>query len=148
MDPNSTFELAKTLFAGISAAAAAAQAWYKHRDSKRAAATFDKTYEQVISSNEAASAATELVAIIPEDVIRDLEGRADNCWTGYRKVLGGDYLPDEVEHATDAVQGCVCRELRRIDKLNGSIPPRWKGQWQQYKCVTREQAAPVAVAGA
>jgi len=112
MDPSVAFELAKALFAGISAAAAAVQAWYKYRDAKRAAATFDAEYSAALESKEASDAAHELVTIIPPEVIKDLEARADRCWTGYREVLDGDYLPDEVEHATDAVQGCVCRGWR------------------------------------
>ncbi|HSS79315.1 MAG TPA: hypothetical protein VLV54_21520 [Thermoanaerobaculia bacterium] len=140
MDPTIAFELAKALFAGISAAAAAVQVWYKSRDSKEAAATFDAVHDKVLASPETAAAAEQLVAIIPEEVIEDLETRADNCWTGYRRVLGGDFLPDEIDHATDAVQGCVCRELGRISKLNGSIPSRWKGQWERYSCATRGQA--------
>jgi hypothetical protein len=146
MDPSTAFEIAKTLFAGISAAAAAVQAWYRYRDAKLAAATFDTTYQQTLVSPETAAAADELAAIIPQEVIKDLEGRADQCWTGYRNVLGGDYLPDEVDKATESVQGCVCRELGRLYKLNASIPPRWQGQWKQYRCAERGQAK-VAVAG-
>lgn len=56
------------------------------------------------------------------------------CWTGYRQVLGGNYLPTEVDAATDAVQRCVCRELNRIKQLNGNITERWKGQWEQFQC--------------
>lgn len=147
MEPTIAFELAKALFAGISAASAAVQAWYRHRDARRAAATFDETYDSALASPEAAAAAEELIAVIPEQVIKDLEARADNCWTGYRRVLGGDYLPNEIDHATDAVQGCVCRELWRINKLNGSIPTRWKGQWERYDCATRGQVKAM-VAGA
>jgi hypothetical protein len=148
MDANTALELARTFFAGISAAAAAVQVWYRYRDAKEAAATFDGTYHDTLASPEATDAAKELVAIIPEDVIKDLETRADHCWTGYRKVLGGDFLPDEIDQATEAVQSCVCRELRRINRLSGLIPDRWKGQWQQYNCAARGQGAKSATAGA
>jgi len=128
------FDLANALFAGISAVAAAVEAWISYRDRNKAAQAFDVTYRQTLSSPEAAAAAKELVSIIPEEVIKDLEARADTCWTGYRNVLGGPYLPDEVDKATVSVQACVCRELGRIHELNGSIPPRWQGQWDRYKC--------------
>ena len=147
MDATIAFELAKALFAGISAAAAAVQAWYRHRDAEQAASTFDSVHALALAAPDTAAAAEQLLTVIPEAVIKDLEARADRCWTGYRRVLGGDYLPDEVDRATDAVQGCVCRELWRINKLNGSIPSRWKGQWEQYDCATRGQAK-VAFAGA
>jgi hypothetical protein len=130
------FDLASTLFAGISAVAAAVEAWISYRDRNRAARAFDLVYRDTLSSPEAADAAKELESIIPEEVIKDLESRADGCWTGYRKVLGGPYLPDEVDKATVSVQACVCRELGRIYELNGSIPPRWQGQWDRYKCAS------------
>ena len=139
------FELAKTLFAGITAAAAAVQAWQRLRDAKAAAREFDRAFGASRASREAATAATELVAIIPQDVIRELEARADGCWTSYRKVLGGEYLPDEIDHATESVQSCVCRELSRIEKLTGSIPSRWRDQWRQYECITRVVRKPSPV---
>jgi len=148
MDQSTAFELAKTLFAGISAAGTAVQTWLRLRDPARAAAEFDTTFDRSFASSETAAAASELVAIIPPEVIKELEARADKCWTGYRKVLGGDFLPDEVDHATASVQGCVCRELRRIKDLNGTIPSRWEGQWQKYDCATRGQAKSTASAGA
>ena len=138
-----SFELANVLFSGISAVASAIQVWEFTQDKVKAGLAFDDTYKKTLASPESHEAAKQLVAIIPPDVIKDLEGRADTCWTGYRKVLGGDYLPDEVEKATDSVKGCVCRELRRIDDLNGSIPDRWKGQWNRFKCVERAKGAPV-----
>lgn len=131
------FELANTLFAGINAVAAAVQVWVTYRDHYKAAEAFDVTFKRTLDSPEARAAAKELVAIIPEEVINDLEVRADKCWTGYRKVLGGNYLPDEVDEATDSVQACVCRELKRIHKLNGTIPPRWQGQWDRFECWER-----------
>lgn len=139
MDPV-TLEIARTLFAGISAVAAAIQVWYRSRDKRKAAAEFDARYEKTLVSPEAKDAATELVAIIPEDVIADLEKRADSCWTGFRNVLDDlEYLPEQVDKATEAVQACVCRELGRIQKLNGSIPPRWLPQWQRYDCEGRSR---------
>ena len=102
------FEIARVLFAGMSAVATAAQAWRKHREAKLAAAAFDTTYHKTLASPEATAAAEELAAIIPADVIKDLEARAEQCWTGYRDVLGGDYLPNEVDKATGSVQ---CRAL-------------------------------------
>jgi len=50
-------------------------------------------------------------------------------------------LADEIDEATESVQCCVCRELGRIYKLNGSIPPRWMPQWEKYECGTRVQTA-------
>lgn len=133
-------ELALALFAGISAVADAIHIWQSTRDKPRAARAFDETYEKTLHAPESQKAAEQLVAIIPTDVIKELEERADSCWTSYRKVLGGEYLPDEVDNATASVQACVCRELQRINKLNGRIPNRWNGQWEQFKCAERSRS--------
>ena len=128
-------ELAALLFAGISAAMASIQAWQNTRNKQAAAAEFDATFERTKDSDEAKAAAKELVGVAPPEVVSDLEARADECWTGYRKVLGGDYLPYEVDKATRSVQACVCRELGRIYELTGgAIPDRWQGEWDTYKC--------------
>ena len=133
-DSLSALEIAKILFAGISAAAAAIGVWRRRRDKKDAAATFDETFAAERDSLRARRAAEELVELIPRDVIDLLESRADLCWTGYRAVLEGNYLPDEIDRATDAVRGCVCHELRRIRTLTGKIPNRWRDQWERFKC--------------
>ena len=141
MDP---LEIAKILYAGISAVAAAIRVWRRSSDKRvavpKAAAQFDEVYQATLASPEAIAAATELVAIIPEDVLRDLENRAQACWTLFRKALDPrEYLPDEIDNATEGVQACVCRELSRIRKLNGSIPDKWLPQWQRYDCENREK---------
>ena len=136
-DPSAFVESAKTLFSGISAAAAAIGVWQRYRDTERAAKTFDEEFAIAKASPEARRAAEQLVEIIPHKVVEDLEKRADKCWTGYRRVLGGGFLPDEVDDATDAVKQCVCRELGRIYDLNGDIPDRWRSQWDRYKCADR-----------
>jgi len=144
MDP---LEIAKILYAGISAVAAAIRVWRRSSDKRiavpKAAAQFDEVYKTTLASPEAIVAATELVAIIPEDVLRDLENRAQTCWTWFRNALDPrEYLPDEIDNATEAVQACVCRELRRIHKLNGSIPDKWLPQWRRYDCEGRENMNP------
>ena len=92
---------------------AAINVWINTRDRSAAAAEFDKTLDQVRYSVVSDEAARDILSIIPGDVVADLEARADQCWTGYRQVLGGRYLPTEVDSATISVQACVCRELSR-----------------------------------
>ena len=138
MAENLFIEFAKLFFSGISAAAAAIGVWQKTRDNRKAADTFDQVFEEIKDSGEAEEAAEQLVKIIPGEVIKDLEARADKCWSGYRDVLDGDYLPIEIDQATVAVQACVCRELSRIKVLNGHIPERWTAQWDTYSCENRK----------
>ena len=92
---------------------AAINVWINTRDRSAAAAEFDKTLDQVRYSVVSDEAARDILSIIPGDVVADLEARADQCWTGYRQVLGGRYLPTEVDSATISLQACVCRELSR-----------------------------------
>ena len=113
---------------------AAINVWINTRDRSAAAAEFDKTLDQVRYSVVSDEAARDILSIIPGDVVVDLEARADQCWTGYRQVLGGGYLPTEVDSATISVQACVCRELSRIFVLSGTIPGRWHAQWDRYEC--------------
>jgi hypothetical protein len=134
MDFSAALEIAKTLFAGISAGGAAIDLWQRNRDKQKAAEAFDQTYTATRDSKQGEAAARDLADVIPPEVLTDLEARADLCWTGYRTVLGGKYLPDEVDRATDAVKACVCRELWRIHALNGTIPDLWKPQWHLYDC--------------
>ena len=128
-------EVAVLLFAGISAVMASIQVWQRTRDSSAAAQEFDREFNRAQYAPETLAAAEELLSIAPTEVIEDLENRADECWVGYRKVLGGDYLPEEIDKASDSVKHCVCRELWRIHKINGGrIPFRWKKQWDAYAC--------------
>lgn len=136
-------EIAALLFAGVSAAAAAMEIWKKTRDQVAAAKMFDATIETMRADPDTMKAAKELTGIAPPEIIKSLERRADKCWTAYRDVLGGQYLPGEVDDATNAVQACVCRELRRVHSLNaGKIPKRWKGQWKAYACEQKKKGAP------
>jgi hypothetical protein len=136
VDPLSMMEIAKLLFSGISAASAAIGVWQRERDRKAAAKAFDEALEEQRVSNESTLAGQELAALLPPDILRQLEGRAEACWNKYRKVLGDDkeFLPDEIDNATEAVKACICRELKRIRSLNGNIPDRWKKHWKQYAC--------------
>ena len=128
-------EVAALLFAGISAVMASIQVWRKSRDSSAAAQEFDREFDRAKDAPETLAAAEELLSIAPREVIEDLEERADECWNGYRKVLSGDYLPNEIDKASDSVKACVCRELWRIHKINGGkIPDRWEKQWDAYDC--------------
>ena len=133
-DPHSAFEAARLLFSGISAVGAAIGIWRGRRNQEEASKAFDEALAKTRDSAEAEQAAAELVNVMPEDVLKMMESRAELCWVGYKTVVDGKFLPDEIDRATDAVRACVCRELRRIYKLNGQIPPRWIPQWEKYGC--------------
>ena len=131
---NMWIEIAKTFFAGVSATASAFTSWHSYRNGKKAAEAFDESYNYHRTSEEGQLAAEQILKMVPPEVLKDLESRAARCWVGYRKTLDGGFLPDEIDEATEAVKQCVCRELRRIKSLTGTIPDRWKDQWYLYKC--------------
>jgi len=133
----SPLELAKLLFSGVSAVSAAINIWKSTRNRQAAAQTFDATFAEVQRSPAATAAAQQLMQVAPPEIVGVLEGRAEKCWTGYRDVLIGEFLPEEIDNATAAVQACVCRELNRIVKINGFIPDRWRPQYDQYGCSKR-----------
>ena len=46
-----------------------------------------------------------------------------------------DYLPGEIDDATEALKKCVCRELHRLQEVNGNIPHGiLRNYWNQYRC--------------
>jgi hypothetical protein len=129
--------LARSLFSGVCAVAAGVAAWRATRSPAEAAVLFDKTMEHLKTSQDANLAAVQLSQLVPFEVIHSLELRAAKCWTGYRQVLDGNYLPQAIDEATESVQACVCQELGRIYALSGHMPDRWAAQWDLYKCKAR-----------
>lgn len=112
-----------TLFvSGVSAVLQAVQTWIQFRDSKRAAKEFELKYNSSLSDPTIINQANRLITIVPVDVLNQMLSRARKCWEKYNEVLKGQFLPAEVDDATEAVKHCICRELRRIEELNGFIP--------------------------
>lgn len=85
--------------------------------------------------------ASRLSFLIPEDIIRNILERLEKCWERYSNILKDDknYLPEEIDNATDAVIACICRELQRFYKLNKSIPAGiLREYWEKYACLSGE----------
>ena len=122
----------EVVIAGISATMQAIQTWIQFRDRKRAV----EPLKRIEVTPAIADEAQRLQSVVPMEVLVKLRERAERCWTKYTSTLDDDsYLPDEIDKATHAVRQCICRELRRIYKLNGSIPPgKLLDYWKQYQC--------------
>lgn len=62
--------------------------------------------------------------------------RVKRCFDKYAMVLkDNDYLPGEIDDATEALKKCVCRELHRLQEVNGNIPHGiLRNYWNQYRC--------------
>lgn len=126
------------IVSGISAVLQAVQTWMAYRDSQRAADTFSDVMARGTSDPRLAHAATQLVTLAPSEVVSALGARVQFCWDRYLDILGappGSFLPPEIDDATEAVKACVCRELKRLKSVNGSLPPgQFTQWWNQYKC--------------
>ena len=76
-----------------------------------------------------------LLSFVPESLISTMTDRVHTCYKRYEMVLDDDqYLPAEIDSATDALIKCVCRELNRIVKINGGLPNTLNEHWEKYHC--------------
>jgi hypothetical protein len=121
------------IISGISAAMQAIQTWLQFRDRHRAAEPLDHIEER---ASEFQAEGTQLQQLVPTDILFTLQERAEACWSKYKNVLKDtQYLPDEIDDATEAVKACICRELNRLISVNGSIPPgTLRNCYDQYRC--------------
>jgi hypothetical protein len=126
------------IVSGIAAVLQAAQTWIAVRDTRRAANAFEATFSRAASSPALLNAATQLATLAPPHVVAALGNRVQACWTKYVDILNapsGSYLPQDIDDATEAVKACVCRELRRLRSVNGTLPPgQLSDWWSQYQC--------------
>jgi type I restriction enzyme, R subunit len=124
----------------------ALKTWFDIGDKKEARRQAKKILEQqsvekTESLPEIIEEGQRLLSVVPEDILRSFQERTEKCWSRYSHVLGSaEYLPDEVDEATQAVIACVCRELNRLFEVNKSIPEgTLKKYWETYSCFTKRQ---------
>lgn len=124
------------IIAAITATMDAIELWRKFRNKEGA----QKAISQVESLRETEhiqEEARKLKVLIRPDILDTMENRVQTCMDRYKKILESDedYLPEEIDKATDALLSCVCRELKRIQKVNGSLPDGiLQDYWKQYRC--------------
>jgi len=126
---------AEVLISTISAAMQAIELWLTLRDRKKASAAIEQA-ASIRQLPQVIEEARNLAMLIPSDILDTLSNRVDQCFKKYKVVLtDGQYLPAEIDEATEAVKACICRELRRIKSINGGIPIGVLNEyWNQYKC--------------
>lgn len=124
------------VIAAISAVSEAIQAWVSFKDRRRTADVLEKSAEIARSSPTVQKEAEVLSTLIPSDVFATMTQRVHRCWERYHDVVRseGDYLPEEIDEANQAVQRCICRELKRIHDLNGYIPEGILKKWWDAYC--------------
>lgn len=124
------------IIAAISASMQAVDLWRSFRNKSTAKEALEQT-ENLQKLPSIQKEATQLGMLIRPDILESLERRIETCQDRYKKVLDAekDYLPEEVDKATDALLQCICRELRRIEKINGEIPKGvLQDYWNKYNC--------------
>lgn len=121
--------------ATISAGMQAIDLWLNLRDRYKAQ-TAMRRISDIQYTDENRMESQNLVHLLPSDLLVTFSERVNRCFINYKDVLDDEqYLPKEIDDATEAVKKCVCRELRRLKKLNGSIPNGLLMRyWNQYKC--------------
>lgn len=122
------------IISAISAGLQAIQTWIAYRDLRKTRDALESEVASAATSDEIRQQAEVLGELIPAEVLVLMTTRVDLCWTRFKEVVGtGGYLPAEVDEAVDAAKKCICRELRRINQLNGSLPPgKLQEWWNQY----------------
>jgi hypothetical protein len=86
-----------------------------------------------------------LKQVIPDSVAKEIAKRVAKCWWRYQKLLEGDYLPEEVEQGTEQLKNCICKEVLRLQDLNGGELPEsdeiLHAYMFKYRC--QERLSPV-----
>lgn len=141
MNPNQNpMETAAFVVALVRGTMQAIDFWQNQRDRSKAVQAM-KSVEEVATQPEAIRQGQALLNLAPQSTIDLLNQRIKTCQSRYDKVLADDqgYLPDEVDAATEAVIRCICRELRRLMKVNGHLPEGWMQEyWDRMGCEDRE----------
>jgi len=118
----------------FSAALQSVQTWFQVRDSKRAADAAKLQFQHAQTDPRMRAQADLLIQLVPSEVLQLMIGRVNGCWDDYSAVLSGEFLPNEVDKATLSIKACLCRELKRIYDLNGSIPEGPLRSWWENYC--------------
>lgn len=121
--------------ATISAGMQAIDLWLNLKDRRKAQLAM-KQISAIQNTSENIIESQNLTQLIPTELLQTFSYRVDRCFTNYKDVLDDEqYLPKEIDDATEAVKKCVCRELRRLKKLNGFIPNGLLMKyWDSYRC--------------
>ena len=123
-----------TLIAGVSGVLQAVQVWYAYRSDARSGRAFDDAYASAQESLQIKEEAQAIARIVPQEILDLISERTHRCWVRYREVFNGGYLPGEIDEATEALKGCICRELRRLIILGEPLPPGKLSEWWQEYC--------------
>jgi hypothetical protein len=130
MDP------ATLIISTISAVLQALQTWHELRGTSNVAVKI-----KPITAADVAQQAAVLRSILTQQTLEIMARRMKDCETYFSEMLEskGKYLPQEIDEGSVAVGACMCRELWRIKRANGSIPDGVLQEfWYTLDCPNRE----------
>lgn len=116
---------------------AALQVYQRERDYRLAKQTFYENFERNLTTTETQQAADALDSVAPAEVIKKLYSNAKKCWEHWLESEEEPQMPGQEREVDAAVKSCICRQLKRIIDLDGSLPDEWQKQWVHYQCATR-----------
>jgi hypothetical protein len=129
-------DAAALIISTISAVLQALQTWHEFRG------TSDTTVKtRPITATEVAQQAAVLRSILSQQTLEIMARRMKDCETYFSEMLEskGKYLPQEIDEGSVAVGACMCRELWRMKRANGSIPEGVLQEfWYTLDCPNRE----------
>jgi hypothetical protein len=129
---------AEIIIASIHAALGAVHVWLAEQDRQKALREGQRTYPAINTDPRLKAEARYLESIVPAPVLDTIQERVKRCWDHYQEVLASDeYLPQEVNNATDQLKNCICRELKRIKDLGGDVPVGTQREWWRLYCEPR-----------
>lgn len=133
-----TIAIAVDVVSSIRNAIEAVKVWYEIKDKKR---VIEKLSEQSAEETRKEFSiqvdAHNISLLISEEILITFQKRIKECETMYIKVLDSrdDFLEEQITNATNAYIKCYCRELNRINQINGFIPDgQMKRFWEQHSC--------------
>jgi hypothetical protein len=78
----------------------------------------------------------DLENLIPGHVLNTLKNRVEMCWSDFNDALANPNItPTQLDRYATGLKECICRELKVIFTLNGTLPnSQLQNYWNQYKC--------------
>ena len=109
--------------------------WQNQKDRIKAINAI-KDIDKISKQNDIIFENKSLLNIAPQSTIDLMTDRIKNCFDRYNQVLNDDdFLPAEIDKATNALIKCICREIERLVKINGKIPSKTLQEYRDlYNC--------------
>jgi len=134
-------EVAMLFLAMVSGIMQGIQTWNEFRDRDKARKAQEEEFIRVLQSPEIHQRAELLLKIVPKKTLDLLRRRLQKCFDRFDEMLENDdeFFPQDVSDAAEkALPNCVCRVLKMIIDVNGSLPDqKLQEAWQAYSCESR-----------